>query len=86
MEPRKESHMLLGIFIQHFYSVVGFNGVLLGDTGYPCMPYLLTPYPEPATEAEAEAERAFKQAHTKTCLHRSSFANDLVLMPLKINK
>uniref|UniRef100_UPI003AABFF53 putative nuclease HARBI1 n=1 Tax=Centroberyx gerrardi TaxID=166262 RepID=UPI003AABFF53 len=39
-----------------------FNGALLGDRGYPCMPYLLTPYPEPATEAE----RAFDHAHPKT--------------------
>ncbi|KAK0156389.1 hypothetical protein N1851_000305 [Merluccius polli] len=33
-----------------------FNGVLLGDRGYPCKAY-----PEPATEAEG----AFNHAHTK---------------------
>ncbi|KAJ8278343.1 hypothetical protein GJAV_G00086600 [Gymnothorax javanicus] len=29
-----------------------FEGVLLEDRGYPCLPYLLTPYTEPGTAAE----------------------------------
>ncbi|CAJ1078313.1 putative nuclease HARBI1 [Xyrichtys novacula] len=36
----------------------GFEGVLLGDRGYPCLPYLLTPYPEPRAAAEAAFNNA----------------------------
>ncbi|XP_048114216.1 putative nuclease HARBI1 [Alosa alosa] len=39
-----------------------FNGILLGDRGYPCLPHLLTPYSDPATEAEG----ALNYAHSKT--------------------
>ena len=48
---------------QHFsYSAGEFNGVLLGDRGYACWPYLLMPYPDPGTRVE----RAFNHAHAKT--------------------
>ncbi|XP_058482276.1 putative nuclease HARBI1 [Solea solea] len=29
-----------------------FEGIFLGDRGYPCLPYRLTPYSDPGTEAE----------------------------------
>ncbi len=51
------------IFNQHVcYSAGEFSGVLLGDRGHACTPFLLTPNSEPGTEAE----RAFNHAHTKT--------------------
>ncbi|XP_040206033.1 putative nuclease HARBI1 isoform X1 [Rana temporaria] len=38
------------------------NGWLLGDAGYPCLPWLLTPINRPSSPAEA----AYNVAHTKT--------------------
>ena len=36
------------------------NGVLLGDSGYACLPFLMTPYPEPQTQPERRFNRALK--------------------------
>jgi hypothetical protein len=38
------------------------NGVLLGDRGYACMPFLMTPYLEP----ETQSQRRFNRAHRVT--------------------
>ena len=39
-----------------------FEGLLLGDRGYPCQPTLLTPYPDP----EPGPQRNFNVAHCRT--------------------
>ena len=39
-----------------------FNGILLGNRGYPCLPHLLTPYTDPT----AQAQRRDNFAHCKT--------------------
>ncbi|XP_044201113.1 putative nuclease HARBI1 [Thunnus albacares] len=39
-----------------------FDGLLLGDRGYPCQPRLLTPYPDP----ESGPQQNFNHAHGRT--------------------
>ncbi|KAK0148980.1 putative nuclease HARBI1 [Merluccius polli] len=39
-----------------------FDGLLLGDRGYPCQPRLLTPYPDP----EPGPQQNFNRAHCRT--------------------
>ncbi|XP_020488383.1 putative nuclease HARBI1 [Labrus bergylta] len=39
-----------------------FDGLLLGDGGYPCLPTLLTPYPDP----EPGPQQNFNEAHCRT--------------------
>lgn len=45
-------------------------GVLLGDSGYACTPFLMTPYPQPCTRSEEQFNRAHK---TTRCIIERSF-------------
>jgi hypothetical protein len=39
-----------------------YNGLLLGDSGYPCKQYLMTPFSYPSTPSEEK----FNKCHAKT--------------------
>ena len=41
------------------------DGVVLGDSGYACKPYLLTPYMRPSNEAQEKFNTAHKKTRTQ---------------------
>ncbi|MBN3304703.1 HARB1 nuclease, partial [Amia calva] len=46
-----------------FYGIAGrFDGLQLGDRGYPCLRYLMTPYPDPQTREQIK----YNMAHSNT--------------------
>ena len=45
------------------------SGVLLGDSGYACTPFLMTPYAQPRTRSEEQFNRAHKT--TRGIIERS---------------
>ena len=46
------------------------EGVLLGDSGYPCTPFLITPYSQPQSPSQEQFNRAHK---TTRCVIERSF-------------
>ena len=50
------------LIVEIFFSSGLFSGVLLGDRGYACQPFLMTPYPDPGEGPRT----SFNVAHAKT--------------------
>ncbi|KAI5086650.1 putative nuclease HARBI1 [Silurus meridionalis] len=49
-----------------FHRVAGqYNGYFLGDRGYPCLPYLMTPYPEPEPGPQTRFNLALSRTRAK---------------------
>ena len=60
-----DSHVFRSSSICHFFEENHHSlddGILLGDSGYACQPFMMTPYSNPSTPAEA----AYNNAHCKT--------------------
>lgn len=45
------------------------SGVLLGDSGYPCLPFLMTPYSDPQTRQARSFNRSLKS--TRSAIERT---------------
>ena len=51
---------------QSLYLIAGqFDGWILGDRGYPCLPMLITPYPNPAPGPQTTLNRAHSRTRVK---------------------
>ena len=50
--------MLIKALITFFFLIGRYDGILVGDRGYACMPFLMTPYGDPQSESEARFNRA----------------------------
>ena len=57
----KNTPLFMRLWWWHFVLTGEFSGVLLGDRGYACQPFLLTPYTDPQ-----EAQQAYNHAHART--------------------
>ena len=56
-----DSHIFRSSHIGHQLEYTNFeNGVLIGDSGYACLPYLMTPYPEPGNPPQRRFNRALR--------------------------
>jgi nuclease HARBI1 len=57
-----DSHILKNSELYRNFENGQYTGIVLGDSGYPCRPWLLTPYLNPQTEVE----KLFNSAQKKT--------------------
>ncbi|XP_059410707.1 putative nuclease HARBI1 [Carassius carassius] len=57
-----DSRIFQASSLSHQLAQGQFSGVLLGDKGYACLPYLLTPY----QETQTEAQHNYNIAHART--------------------
>ena len=56
-----DGHIFCSSHIGHQLEHTNFeNGVLIGDSGYACLPYLMTPYPEPGNPPQRRFNRALR--------------------------
>jgi hypothetical protein len=54
---RHDSRVLQNSPVWQFYEAGGHNAVVLGDSGYPCRPWLLTPFLVANGEAQERYNR-----------------------------
>ena len=51
--------------ITFFFLIGRYDGILVGDRGYACMPFLMTPYGDPQSESEARFNRALSTGRVR---------------------
>ena len=57
--------MLIKALITFFFLIGRYDGILVGDRGYACMPFLMTPYGDPQSESEARFNRALSTCRVR---------------------
>ena len=59
------------------------DGFLIGDSGYGCKPFIMTPYPHPSTQHQEAFNEALGKTRVKSNSHLESSREDSISCTLK---